>query len=279
MDTVIARKMWRTLEPFHSMIYFAPEAFTAYEELGLKRGRMGYFASRSAAMGRVGPAVVAATFFNFAPSLVARFIPEAWDRAEPQQLLAARLGAADAALRRFLGPELESEAMAGAAAVATEAASACRPDGRPLFAAHAALPVPDEPHLQLWHALTLLREFRGDGHTMALVSAGLSGLEAVVSYAVTGELFDADFYRRSRGWTGEEWAAGEDSLRERGWIEDDGLTEAGRRGREMIEAETDRLAMAPWNRIGGAAADHLRAVVRPWSKAIVATGGFGGPLG
>ena len=29
MEPVMARKMWRTLEPYHGMIYFAPEATAA----------------------------------------------------------------------------------------------------------------------------------------------------------------------------------------------------------------------------------------------------------
>lgn len=35
MDPVVARKMWRTLERIHGMIYFVPEATAAYEEAGI----------------------------------------------------------------------------------------------------------------------------------------------------------------------------------------------------------------------------------------------------
>jgi len=51
---------------------------------------MGYFASRSAPMGAVGPQVVTATFYNFNPELVARHIPRAWSLATPAAVLAAR---------------------------------------------------------------------------------------------------------------------------------------------------------------------------------------------
>ena len=47
MEPVMARKMWRTLEPYHGIIYFAPEATAAYEALGVM-GFDGYFASRAA---------------------------------------------------------------------------------------------------------------------------------------------------------------------------------------------------------------------------------------
>lgn len=277
MDTILARKMWATLEPYHAMIYFAPEAFAAWEELGFPHRGMGYFASRSAAMGRVGPQVVAATFYNFNPRLVERFIPAAWEIIPTGTIIETRYRVVDSALRRMLGDAVESPDMEWAAGAAAEAASACLPDGRPLFAAHAAVDAPGEPHLQLWHALTLLREFRGDGHIHALVSHGLSGIESVLSYAATGENFDADYYRRSRGWSGAEWAEAADRLRERGWLgTDDQLTEEGREGREAIEADTDRLSMAPWEAIGQEMADQLRATVRPWSRAIVAAGGLEG---
>lgn len=271
METIIARKMWATLEPYHAMIYFASEAFAAWEELGFPKRGMGYFASRSGAMGRVEPSVVSAVFYNFHPGLVARFLPEAWEIADPPAVVEARYAAADAALRRMLGEEVTSPEMAWSAEAAMEAALACPPDGRPLFAAHAALEAPDEPHMKLWHALTLLREFRGDGHVQSLVSAGISGLEAVVSYAATGELFDAAFYRRSRGWSDDEWADGEELLQAQGWMGTDGvLTDTGRAGRAAIESATDRLAMAPWEAIGQETADRLRATIRPWSRTLAA---------
>ena len=65
-DPDVARRTHRTLEPFHGMIYFAPEAAEEYEALGIA-GRDGYFASRAAPMGRVPAEVVIATFYNFNP--------------------------------------------------------------------------------------------------------------------------------------------------------------------------------------------------------------------
>jgi len=58
--------------------------------------------------------------------------------------------------------------------------------GRALAAANADLPWPDEPHLVLWHAISLLREHRGDGHITALLAAGLDPCEALVSFAAIG---------------------------------------------------------------------------------------------
>jgi hypothetical protein len=275
MDTIVARKTWATLEPYHAMIYFADEAFQRWEALGFPHRGMGYFASRSAAMGPVAAGTVVATFFNFNPAVVARFIPAAWQLASPGDILAARLAAADEALRRMLGDAINDPTIIAAAASARTAAEACGSHGRPLFAAHAELPWPEEPHLTLWHATTLLREFRGDGHVAALLSADLDPVEALVSYSATGGAPSPGFYKKSRGWSDEDFAAAADRLRNRGWLDGDELSDVGRAGRERLEAETDRMAMAPWLAIGEEAATELRAMVRPWSRTIVGGGGMG----
>ena len=144
-------------------------------------------------MGAVGADTVIATFFNFNPALVRDAIPEAWDMASPAAVLEARVAAADAALRRMLGDAVGSPEMQRAAGLARRAAeqAAIRYEGRPLFAAHAGLPWPEAPHLVLWHAQTLLREFRGDGHIAALVVHDLDPVEALGLHLATGELPEA----------------------------------------------------------------------------------------
>ena len=163
-DALRARKTWRTLEPLHGMIYFVPEATEAYARLGIT-GRAGYFASRAAPMGAVTADVVVSTFFNFNPELVHAAIPASWEVATPVQLVAARFAAVDAALRRLLGDGvIESEEMrraADLARTAAEEASRIGLEGRPLAAAHADVGWPDEPHLQLWHAQSILPRVPG----------------------------------------------------------------------------------------------------------------------
>src|SRR5215471_21360041 len=124
-DGTLARVMWQTLEPYHAMIYFAPEARQAYADAGLKGYWMGYFASRAAAMGPVPAEVVTATFYNFHPHMVARAIPDAWRFSTPERVLAARYQSADAALRRLLGEQIASVGLAEAAALARIACEAC----------------------------------------------------------------------------------------------------------------------------------------------------------
>jgi hypothetical protein len=279
LDPTLARIAWRAAEPIHGMIYFAPEAHERYAALGLD-GRVGYFASRSAALGPVPAEPVIAMFFNFNPALVRAALPAAWERADPAAVLRARLEGADAALRRALGTALDESAVVDAATLARRAAEeACEHlQGRPLFAAHAALPWPDEPHLVLWHAQTLLREFRGDGHLAALLHAGVDGLEALVLHAATG-VVPIRFLRGSRGWSGEQWADAVARLRTRGLLSGapDGdadltLTDAGRDFRQSIENRTDLLAEPAYRVLGTDGCARLAELADPLSRAVADAG-------
>jgi hypothetical protein len=277
MDPEIARKTWRTLEPLHGFVYFSPDAEPAYVAAGLKPGRMGYFASRAAPMGAVPAEVVIATFFNFHPGLVRSVIPEAWSLSSPERVLDARLSVADEGLRRMLGDAVASDELREAAALARACAElACaHPEGRALFAGHASLPWPDEPHLVLWHAQTLLREFRGDAHVAALMLYGLNGLDALISHAASGDV-PADVLRTTRAYSEAEWAEGVRSLADRGIVEPDGsFTERGRQMRAAVEQRTDDSSTAPYEAIGEDGCERLRTLARPFSKTISAVA-FGG---
>ena len=275
MDPSVARKTWRTLEPYHGLVYFAPEPVAAYAAVGVV-GRSGYFASRAAPMGAVPTEVVQATFFNFNPSLVATAMEGAWSAASPAQVLAARLEGADHALRAALGDgSLEGPEVAEAAQLARTAAEACTVEGRPLYAGHAALAWPEPPHLRLWHAISLLREFRGDGHIACLVVEGLGGCDALVLHGASGEVAPS-VLQASRAWPDDDWAAASARLAARGWLDGEGaLSEEGRAARQRIEDRTDALALPPWESLGDEGCERLRTLVRPLSKAIVASGAFG----
>lgn len=276
MDPLTGRKTWRTLEPIHGAIYFVPEAAEAYSQLGFTERMSGYFPSRAAAMGAVPTEVVQATFYNFDPQLVRRSMDGAWDIATPAALSAARLAAADAMIRRIAPDAIDSEEIAQASEIAHRAALvACeRPEGRPLFAGHASLAWPDEPHLVLWHAQTLLREYRGDGHIAALTAQGLNGCEALVTHAAMGDI-SADVLKSSRQRSDEDWEAAVDSLRSRGWLDAAGeMTDAGREGRGWVEDRTDELALAPYASLGDETCETLRALARPTSRAMAAALGF-----
>jgi len=272
MDPVIARKTWRTLEPIHGAIYFAAQAREEYAAVGIDDQMTGYFASRSAPMGPVPAEVVMASFFNFDPDLVRRSMDGVWDRVRPQELLAARLRGADRMIRVYAPEFIDTSELRQAADLARAAAlRACeRPEGRPLFAGHAGLPWPTEAHLVLWHAQSLLREFRGDGHVAALTVEGLDGCEALVTHAAAGDV-SSDILRATRQRTGDDWLAAEERLRERGWLDPDlAFTELGRQRRDRIETRTDELAAAPYDAIGVDGCARLRELSRPISKAMMA---------
>jgi hypothetical protein len=275
MDPLIGRKTWRTLEPIHGAIYFAPEALEEYERIGAPHPTEGYFASRAAPMGAVPATVVVSTFYNFNPTCVGDAMDGAWAAAAPGAWLDARLRAADRMIRRLVTDPLDDDTLARVVEYARTAALAAAqmPEGRPLFAGHASLEWPDEPRLALWHAQAMLREFRGDGHIACLVGEGLSGLEALVTHAAAGEV-TADVLRRTRRWSADEWNDAEDRLRGRGWLTADGaFTDEGRRRRQSIEDRTDELAVAPYAALGEERCDELRRLARPMSKQMAAAFG------
>ena len=167
--------------------------------------------SRRRRWARYRPRWSSSTFFNFNPEVVKAAIPAAWDAAPPSAVVASRFEAADRALRRVLGPAVDSPEMVEAASLARSAAEAACCDGRPLAAAHAALAWPDEAHLVLWHGASVLREHRGDGHVAALALAGVSGIEALVLHAATGEV-PRGILQSTRAWSDESWDAALDGL-------------------------------------------------------------------
>lgn len=275
-ELATVRRIHRTIEPYHSIVYFAAEGPEVYGRLGLD-ARSGYFASRSAALGAVPPEVVTALFYNFAPSLVSRALHGVWETTTPAEVLRARMEIADRALRAHLGDGIvTSDAMERAATLARDVATEAQHnlEGRPLFAAHAALEWPDEPHLVLWHAVTLLREFRGDSHIAALLTTGLDGLDAVVIHAASNQIPEA-FLRATRGWPDDAWADAVALHRATGWIApEDGpdgvpvLTPQGAEQRDAIETATDRTSTLPWMVIATSGIVELERLMGPWTDTL-----------
>jgi hypothetical protein len=258
VDPAVARRMWQLLEPYHAVVYFAPEVAEAMREIGLRGFWMGYFAGRAAPLGPVGPDVVTALFFGFHPAMVAKALPDAWRYASPAEVLAARRAAVATALRRLVD---DTDAVAEAAELARIATEGCDVAARPLFAAHRSLPWPDDPHLALWHAATLLREHRGDGHVIALAAEGLDGCSAHVAAAEAGSA-PRETLQPNRGWSDDEWDAARARLR--------GVDLADLRMR--IEIRTDRLAVGPWSHLGAARTERLAALVEPLAARVMDAG-------
>lgn len=276
LDPRAGRRCHNALNTLHSMHYFAPELGEEAGALGITHPKAVNFAVRAAALGAVGPGTVTATFYNYKYEAVARHVPAVWETARPEQVLAARARAVDAMLRRLLGEEvLASAEMAEAARLALRATEACARHARPLYAAHADLPVPEEPHMAYFHAATLLREYRGDGHLTTLLAAELDGLEALVTHTATGRGFTPRWQLVTRGWNQEEWDAAAARLRERGLLNEAGeLTEPGVALRDRIERETDRLDRAPYEHLGAEDVARLTELGSGFVRTALAAGAF-----
>jgi hypothetical protein len=278
MSRPVTSTLWRLLETCHLVVYYAPERTQRYARLGLKGGWMGYFATRSAALGVVPASVVTACFYNFKSTMVERALPDAWRYTTPERAVQARLEVFDDAARRLLGPTIDDPVVQVAAELAVEAVQRCEEAGRPLFAAHASLPIPDPPHLRLFWASAALREYRGDGHNAALVSSGVDGCEANIVMRALGLVPEEQ--QVYRGWSEQDWSLGTERLVDRGWLEPGGaITRRGRIGRAEIESLTDDLADRPWSGADAASAARLIDALTPLAARIVTAGGIPYPNG
>ncbi|WP_086843695.1 SCO6745 family protein [Amycolatopsis kentuckyensis] len=257
-----ARRLWAAVEPLHAVVYFAPQTAEAAKAAGLRGYWMGYFAGRLAPLGPIGPEPATAMLFGFAPAMVARALPDAWSFASPEAVVASRIEAVASALRTVAGDVSELSALLW------RAVDACEFGGRPLAAAWAAVPKPADPPARLWLAATILREHRGDGHVLAAVRAGLTGLETTLTHIGDGVLARADI-QPHRGWSDTQWDAAVDRLRARGLLDADGvLTAAGRDLRRGIEDDTDRLAGAALS----TDVERLLELAVPLSRAVIDSG-------
>jgi hypothetical protein len=269
-DPELARHLYDRFEPVHAVTYFAPEPRAALDDLGYRGFWMGYFAARSAPLGQVPPQVVTAVFYNFAAARVAKALPVAWEIAGPERALQARRESAVTALRRC--GLTDDETVRTAVQLATRAAQEAPLDGRPLFAANLALDWPEEPVAALWHAATLLREQRGDGHVAVLAAAGVSGRESTVLHCAAGKV-PHEYMRQTRHYDDAEWRACEESLAARGILGADGaLTPAGRELKDHIESATDALSLRAFDSLDDAELETLLGALTPIARAVIAAG-------
>lgn len=271
-----AQRAWLALEAVHVSGYFSRECRQEYEAIGLPKS-LAYFPARSAPLGMVPAEVVEATFYVFAPRVVRMAVPACWQAATPEQVLAARYRGVARTLHGLLDDLLDPAELDEAVQLARRACEGLAAPGRPLYAGHASLPWPADPLLQLWHAATLLREHRGDGHIAALTAADLGPVEASLTAVLAGGRAPLAFLKRTRGWTDAEWTQAADRLRERGLAEDGdvegvALTPAGRELRERVEATTDRAALSGWAHLGADRTRRLAELAQPWGQAVAAAG-------
>ena len=267
----LARRFWTAIEPLHSVAYFAPEPIEAARRAGLRGFWMGYFAGRVAPLGEVPAEAVGAVTYGFAPHLIARAIPDAWKFAAPEAVLEARLAGAAQALRNHLKDTAD---LAELGEALWRAVDGCRFDGRPLAAAWASVPRPEDPVVSAWLAVTVLREHRGDGHVLDAVAHSLRGLDATLTLVATGAL-PRSLVQPTRGWSDDDWDQSVRRLQARGLLDRDGrLTKTGGALRRDVEELTDRLAAGPVERLGPTGVERAIALAAPHSRHLIDTGLF-----
>ena len=286
MDTTsaptIERRLGGALEPVIGQVYFSPEAHANYVNLGFDPSPgdadgvalpdgPAYFTSRGSVMGQVHSTLVASAFAVFDPGVVIASVEYGWRLTEADEICSARDQGATAQLDRILGPEAEgAERIEELLMRATDELDCV---GRPLAAGIQALDDADHWYGTIFRRGDLLREFRGDSHTIAWVQTGINATEL----GLLTELFwglPLRTYSRTRGWSEEDFDEAEESLRSRGFLTGEGtFTDAGRQFREDIERTTDAL-MAPVMTALGDDAEELIDLLADWGRQIRAAKGY-----
>ncbi|RYB92154.1 MarR family transcriptional regulator [Nocardioides oleivorans] len=265
--------MFDLTEPICLVNFFSEEPNEEMAALGFSNYWDGYFAGRSAPLGRVPAEVVDAAFYNFGPGEVARHVPSVWETTTPDDAHAARQRGCVAALRRILGELVDTPGLARAADLLTGAATSAPVSGRAMYAALRSLPLPEEPVARLWHAANLLREHRGDGHIAALVVEQVDRTECHVLLAIDAGILPAESFGRIHQLPKPYLASVMARLRDRGLVDDAGLfTDAGRATKDRIESMTDALAEAPYSSLDAADLAELIACLEPIADRLKETG-------
>jgi hypothetical protein len=266
--TTPARRLRDAIEPIATICFWSEPAYEAYAALGLDF-LQGYVYGRGCVLGDAEPAVVAAAFGVFEPGLVGDLFRSGRAACSVGEVRAAKEQGAVSALKECLG---EPEELAEVVAALRRAVDAADPTGRALHAGWSSLTWPEDLAGQLWHACSVLREHRGDGHLAALVAAGIDGVQAnELTELWVG--WDPMTYTGSRAWTPEAMSAGTGTLEERGWVADGRLTPAGVQAREALEEATDRSVRPAVDALG----DDLDRVVErldAWAQQVVDRGWF-----
>jgi hypothetical protein len=269
----VARRLFDLTEPISLVNFFSEEPNEAMAALGLRTYWDGYFAGRAAPLGRVPAEVIHAAFYSFADGEVARHIPKVWNTTTPEAAHAARQSGCAAALRRILGDLVETPGLSRAAELLADASISAPTEGRVMYAGLRALPMPEEPVARLWHAANMLREHRGDGHIVALVSEQVGGSESHVLSALDMGVHPAESFGRIHHLPQPYLAEVIDGLRRRGLLDSSGhLTDAGRATKARIESLTDALAEAPYDGLEPDELDELTTSLEPLSRRLEETG-------
>jgi len=270
-----SRALAAALEPVIGQVYFAPECHANYVALGFADSSAqangvalpdgpAYFTSRGSLLGQVPGELVAAAFAVFNPQAVVPSVTFGWTLTDATTICRARDAGAIAQLERILGPS--PDGVGRARELLERLTAPLRPEGRPLYAGVLAQPTPDTDLGAVWRLGDMLREFRGDSHTAAWISADLDATEI----GLLSELYwglPMRSYSRTRAWTTEQFDAAHERLKSRGLVDDTGFTPHGHGVREQIEHDTDRQMDRSIATIGDTVHE-LIDILLPWGAAI-----------
>lgn len=270
----LARRMFELVEPIGVIPYATDEPNEAMFALGFSNYWDTYFAGRAAPLGMTTAEVVDSLFYSFAPGEVARHIPKVWDTTTPEAAIAARQAGCAKALRRILGDRVDDPSFARMTDLLMKAASSAPWEGRPMYAAWRAVPVPVDVVERSFHAASLLREHRCDGHVVALMVEGIGRLEAHVLFSLAMDV-PAENFGRLHHLRADQIAETVGAMRNRGLIGDDGwLTSHGRRVHRRVESMTDELASKPYEALSQREIEELVDTLEPLA-ALLAAAHFG----
>lgn len=241
----LSRRVSRSVQTTVGWIFWDPGAVTRFEALGLP-GPLGYIASRSAPFAGAGYAALVAALGSISPMgirFVVDFMPpkdfmKYWDARDEaiREGLEAHAPAILNVLREF-APALE--------AVVDQLPFA----GRPFSASHLDIPRGDDPVMRGWHAINVIREWRGDTHWGLIAEHNLSGAEASTLHNAWLR-YDNEWLSRSRGISDESIEQSFVMLEQRGLASDGVVNQRGIAFRQHIENETDRRCTLPWQLLG-----------------------------
>ncbi len=277
-----ARLLARLLEPIVAQVYFAPECHDAYAALGFngsphttKDGVAlpdgpAYFTSRGSCLGQAPGELVAGAFGVFNAEVVVPAVTYGWSVTDAATIAGARLEGAVGQLERILGAK--PEGIDRANELLARAVQPLEPWGRALFAGVRSQGLPGTPLGDLFRLGDQLREYRGDSHIAAWISAGHDAVEI----GLLTELYwgmPLRTYIRTRAWSEGDLDAAERRLTDAGLLADGSLTDDGRAHREAIELATD-AQMAPALQALGSDLDELDRLLRPWATAVMDANGY-----
>ena len=154
--------------------YFAPGTLAHGKELGLDGFRF-YIAGRGGVLGDADAAPVASGLGYFEPELVARMWDSAREIVSPRTAAAAYLECSAAFGRDRFAAVADLDRFCAAAGAVNDAAE---PAGLSLYSGVATLPLASDLPGRAMQLVTVLREFRGSAHLVAIIASGLTARRA-----------------------------------------------------------------------------------------------------